>query len=108
MLKGNKVRTKLKAKQMAECDAELAAVLFSRQDKIAKDDQPVREVDAIRKRSVRLCRYLSQCLFESLSFYLKNIGNKERPTFSVGGRQREIKVYVTTDVLRVCLGTSTE
>ena len=52
--KGNKMRTKLKAKQMAECDAELAAVLFSRQDKIAKDDQPVREADAIRKRSVCL------------------------------------------------------
>ena len=54
------MRTKLKAKQMAECDAELAAVLFSRQDKIAKDDQPVREADAIRKRSVCLCR----CLFK--------------------------------------------
>ena len=37
---------------MAECDAELAAVLFSRQEKISKDDQPVREADAIRKRSV--------------------------------------------------------
>lgn len=41
---------------MADCDAELAAVLFSRQDKIAKDDQPVREADAIRKRSVWLFR----------------------------------------------------
>lgn len=37
---------------MAECDAELAAVLFSRQEKVAKDDQPIREADAIRKRSV--------------------------------------------------------
>ena len=46
---GNK-STKIKAKQMAECDAELSAVLFSRQEKIAKDDQPVRETDAIRKR----------------------------------------------------------
>ena len=35
---------------MAECDAELSAVLFSRQEKIANDDQPVREADAIRKR----------------------------------------------------------
>lgn len=42
----------MKVKQMAECDAELAAVLFSRQEKIAKDDQPIREADAIRKRSV--------------------------------------------------------
>ena len=48
---GNK-STKIKAKQMAECDAELSAVLFSRQEKITKDDQPVREADAIRKRSV--------------------------------------------------------
>ena len=86
------MRTKLKAKQMAECDAELAAVLFSRQDKIAKDDQPVREVDAIRKRSVRLCRCLSQCVFESLSCNFKHIVNKQRPKFSVGGRRREIKV----------------
>lgn len=37
---------------MAECDSELAALLFSRQEKIAKDDQPVREADAIRKRWV--------------------------------------------------------
>ena len=51
--------TKLKAKQVAECDSELAAVLFSRQEKIAKDDQPVREADAIRKRSVCL---LDACL----------------------------------------------
>ena len=51
--KGNK-NTKIKAKQMAECDAELAAVLFSRQEKISKDDQPIREADAIRKRSVRV------------------------------------------------------
>jgi len=42
----------MKVKQMAECDAELAAVLFSRQEKIAKDDQPIREADVIRKRSV--------------------------------------------------------
>ena len=42
----------MKVKQMAECDVELAAVLFSRQEKIAKDDQPIREADAIRKRSV--------------------------------------------------------
>ena len=60
------MRTKLKAKQMAECDAELAAVLFSRQDKIAKDDQPVREADAIRKRLVCLCRYSPKCVLESL------------------------------------------
>ena len=60
------MRTKLKAKQMAECDAELAAVLFSRQDKIAKDDQPVRETDAIRKRSVCLYRCLSKGVLESL------------------------------------------
>ena len=46
---GNK-STKIKAKQMSDCDAELAAVLFSRQEKIAKDDQPIREADAIRKR----------------------------------------------------------
>ena len=46
---GNK-STKIKAKQMADCDSELAAVLFSRHEKIAKDDQPVRETDAIRKR----------------------------------------------------------
>ncbi|KAJ7394786.1 Nephrocystin-4 [Desmophyllum pertusum] len=51
VLAGNKT-TKIKAKQMAECDAELAAVLFSRQEKIAKDDQPVREADAIRKRKL--------------------------------------------------------
>lgn len=50
---GNK-NTKIKAKQMAECDAELSAVLFSRQEKIAKDDQPVRETDAIRKRLVEI------------------------------------------------------
>ena len=50
--------TKIKAKQMAECDAELAAVLFSRQEKITKDDQPVREADAIRKRCMcSLCAY---------------------------------------------------
>ena len=42
----------MKVKQMAECDVELAAVLFSRQEKIAKDDQPIRKGDAIRKRSV--------------------------------------------------------
>ena len=41
---------KCKAKQMAERDAELAAVLFSRQEKSTKDDQPVRESDAVRKR----------------------------------------------------------
>ena len=52
-LTGNK-STKIKAKQMAECDAELSAVLFSRQEKIAKDDQPVRETDAIRKRLVEI------------------------------------------------------
>ena len=39
---------------MAECDAELSAVLFSRQEKTAKDDQPVRETDAIRKRLVEI------------------------------------------------------
>ena len=49
MFLGNKC-SKIKAKQMAECDSELAALLFSRQEKIAKDDQPVREADAIRKR----------------------------------------------------------
>ncbi len=63
--------TKLKAKQMAECDAELAAVLFSRQEKIAKDDQPVREADAIRKRSVCLISCLFKFLSESLSINLK-------------------------------------
>lgn len=50
-LAGNK-STKIKAKQMSDCDAELAAVLFSRQEKIAKDDQPIREADAIRKRKL--------------------------------------------------------
>ena len=45
----NQPKSKL-LKQMAEYDSELAPVLFSRQKKIAKDDQPVREADAIRKR----------------------------------------------------------
>lgn len=58
-LTGNK-STKIKAKQMAECDAELSAVLFSRQEKIAKDDQPVRETDAIRKRKLERMQAVRQ------------------------------------------------
>ncbi|PFX29929.1 Nephrocystin-4 [Stylophora pistillata] len=56
---GNK-STKIKAKQMAECDAELSAVLFSRQEKITKDDQPVREADAIRKRKLERMQAVRQ------------------------------------------------
>ncbi|XP_068699711.1 nephrocystin-4-like [Montipora foliosa] len=58
-LAGNK-SSKIKAKQMAECDAELAAVLFSRQEKISKDDQPVREADAIRKRKLERMQAVRQ------------------------------------------------
>lgn len=56
---GNKC-SKIKAKQMAECDSELAALLFSRQEKIAKDDQPVREADAIRKRKLERMQAVRQ------------------------------------------------
>ncbi|KAK2557771.1 Nephrocystin-4 [Acropora cervicornis] len=52
--------TKMKVKQMAECDVELAAVLFSRQEKIAKDDQPIREGDAIRKRKLERMQAVRQ------------------------------------------------
>lgn len=45
---------------MAECDAELSAVLFSRQEKITKDDQPVREADAIRKRKLERMQAVRQ------------------------------------------------
>ncbi|PFX24043.1 Nephrocystin-4 [Stylophora pistillata] len=59
LCQGNK-STKIKAKQMAECDAELSAVLFSRQEKITKDDQPVREADAIRKRKLERMQAVRQ------------------------------------------------
>ncbi|EDO41800.1 predicted protein [Nematostella vectensis] len=54
------VTMRSKAKPVAECDGELAAVLFSRQNKINKNDKPVSQNDAIRKRKLERMQAVRQ------------------------------------------------
>lgn len=53
-------KAKCKAKLLAECDAELAAVLFSRQGKVNKGDKPVNEMDAVRQRKLQRMQAVRQ------------------------------------------------
>ncbi|KAK3738109.1 hypothetical protein QZH41_013840 [Actinostola sp. cb2023] len=53
-------RARCKAKLLAECDAELAAVLFSRQGKVNKGDKPVNEMDVVRQRKLQRMQAVRQ------------------------------------------------
>lgn len=53
-------KAKCKAKLLAECDTELAAVLFSRQGKVNKGDKPVNQTDAVRQRKLQRMQAVRQ------------------------------------------------